>query len=77
MTAPEGNSSFRFPRISVICYIAGNFGAENSLNLAVTGVVRQHSWVIVHCYLLMSHSVASAEILSGSSFIVRCHVTSK
>ena len=48
MTAPEGNSSFCFPRISVICYIAGNFEAENSLNLAVTGVVRQHSWVTVH-----------------------------
>ena len=77
MTAPEGNSSFCFPRISVICYIAGNFEAENSLNLAVTGVVRQHSWVTVHSYLLMSHNVARSEILSGNSFIVRCHVTSK
>ena len=26
----------------VICYIAGNFEAENSLNLAVTAVVGQH-----------------------------------
>ena len=38
----------------VICYIAGNFKAGNSLNLAVTAVVGQHSRVTVHCYPLTS-----------------------
>ena len=61
----------------MICYIAGNFEAENSLNLAARAVVGQHSWVTVHCYLLTSHNVARSEILTGNSFIVRCHVTSK
>ena len=68
MTGPEGNSQFCFPRISmfpeakprktsrfVICYIAGNFEAGNSLNLAVTAVVGQHSRVTVHCYPLTSY----------------------
>ena len=68
MTGPEGNSQFCFPRISmfpeakprktsrfVICYIAGNFEAGNSLNLAVTEVVGQHSRVTVHCYPLTSY----------------------
>ena len=31
----------------MICYIAGNFEAGNSLNLAVTAVVGQHSRVTV------------------------------
>ena len=34
----------------VICYTAGNFEAGNSLNLAVTAFVGQHSQVTVHCY---------------------------
>ena len=34
----------------MICSIAGNFEAGNSLNLAVTAVVGQHLRVIVHCY---------------------------
>ena len=34
----------------MICYIAGNFEAGNSLNLAVTVDVRQHSQETVHCY---------------------------
>ena len=68
MTGPEGNSQFCFPRISmfpeakprktsrfVICYIAGNFEAGNSLNLAVTAVVGQHSRVTEHCYPLTSY----------------------
>ena len=68
MTGPEGNSQFCFPRISmfpeakprktsrfVICYIAGDFEAGNSLNLAVTAVVDQHSRVTVHCYPLTSY----------------------
>ena len=50
-----------------ICHIAGNYEAGNSLNLAVTAVVGQHSWVAGHC----------SEILAGNSFIVRCHVTSR
>ena len=38
----------------VICYIAGNFKAGNSLNLAVTAVISQHSRVTLHCYPLTS-----------------------
>ena len=34
----------------MICSIAGNFEAGNSLNLAVTAVVGQHLRVTVHCY---------------------------
>ena len=34
--------------------IAGNFEAENSLNLTLMAVIGQHSWVTVHCYPLMS-----------------------
>ena len=33
-------------------FIAGNFEAGNSLNLAVTAFVGQHSRVTVHCYPL-------------------------
>ena len=58
----------------MICYIAGNFEAENSFNLAVKASVGQHSRVIVHSALLLSDR---REILAGNSFIVRCHVTSK
>ena len=36
--------------VSRVCYIAGNFEAENSLNLAVTEVISQHSRVTLHCY---------------------------
>ena len=45
LTVPEG---------PMICYIAGNFEAGNSLNLAVTAVVHQHSRETVHCYSLTS-----------------------
>ena len=38
----------------VICYMAGNFEAGNSLNIIVTVVVGQNSQVTVHCYPLMS-----------------------
>ena len=38
----------------VICYISGNFEAGNSLDLAVTAVVVQHSRITVHCYPLSS-----------------------
>ena len=38
----------------MICDIAGNFEAENSLNLALMAVVGQHSRVTVHCYPLTS-----------------------
>ena len=36
----------------MIHYIAGNFEAENLLNVTVTAVVGQHSQVSVHCYPL-------------------------
>ena len=42
----------------MICYIAGKFEAGNSLNLALTAVVGQHSRVTVHCYPLTSKNVA-------------------
>ena len=47
----SGNKINFFPRelSLMICYIAGN-----SLNLAVTAVVGQHSRVTVHCYSLTS-----------------------
>ena len=71
----------RDANLSVICYIAENFEAGNSLNLTVTAVVGQHSRVTFHCYILTSWifcNVARLEILAGNSFIVvRCHVTSK
>ena len=38
----------------VICYIDGTFEPGNSLNVAVTAVVGQHSRVTVHCYPLTS-----------------------
>jgi len=47
-----------------------NFEAGNSLNIAVTAIVGQHSQVTEHC-------VARSAILAGNSFIARCHVTSK
>ena len=37
------------------CFIAENFEAGNSLNLAVTAVVGQHLRVTVHCYPLTSY----------------------
>ena len=59
MTGHDGNSSFCFPgkfivsrgtSLQVICYITGNFEAGNSLNLAVTAVIGQHSRVTLRCY---------------------------
>ena len=41
----------------MICYIAGNFEAGNSLNLALTAVIGQQSEVTVHCYPLTSDFV--------------------
>ena len=64
----------------MICYIVGNFEADHSLDLARTAVVDQHSLVTAHCYPLTSYifcNVARSDILTGNSFIVRCHVTSK
>ena len=60
-------------------FIAGNFEAGNSLNLAVMAFVGQHSRVTVHCYPLTSKifDVARSEILAGNGFTVRCHVISK
>ena len=44
-----------FPRLrQSLEFIVGNFEAGNSLNLAVTEVVGQHSRVTVHCYPLTS-----------------------
>ena len=40
------------PANSLICYVAGNFEAVNSLNLAAMVVVSQHWQVTVHCYPL-------------------------
>ena len=37
------NVSLGSTSLQMICYIAGNFEAGNSLNLAVTEVVGQHS----------------------------------
>ena len=59
MTGPEGNKIFIVSRGtnlegSVICYIARNFEAGNSLNLATLAVVGQHSWITLHCYPLTS-----------------------
>jgi len=48
LTVSQGTS------LKAICHIAGNFEAGNSLNLAVTAVVGQHSRVTVGCYLLTS-----------------------
>ena len=45
-----------FP-MAVICYAAENFEAGNSLNLAVTAVVDQHSRMTVLCYPLTSKSL--------------------
>ena len=62
----SGNKINFFPREQslMICYIAGN-----SLNLAVTAVVGQHSRVTVHCRLLSD--VKDVAMLAGKSFIVR------
>ena len=38
----------------VVIQLHGNFEAGNSLNLAVTALVGQHSRVTVHCYPLTS-----------------------
>ena len=69
-TGPEG------------CYIAGNFEAWNSLNLAVTAGYHLSTFVgIKHCTATLWYhrfcNVACSEILVGNSFIVRCHVTLK
>ena len=48
LTVSQGTS------FKVICYMAGNFEAGNSLNIIVMVVVGQHSQVTVHCYPLMS-----------------------
>ena len=48
LTVSQGTS------LQVICYIAGNFEARNSLNLAVTALISQRSLVTVHCYTLTS-----------------------
>ena len=42
MTGPEGTLR---TSVEVICHIAGNFEAGNSLNLIVIVFVGQHSWV--------------------------------
>ena len=78
---PENlNVSLGCPSLQMICYIAGNFEAGNSLNLAVTELVGQHSQVTVHCYPLTSQSFA---MLPAERFwretvsLVSCHVTLK
>ena len=43
-------SKLRETVVRVTRYLAGNFEARDSLNLAVTAVVDQHSRVTVHCY---------------------------
>ena len=48
LTVSQGTS------FKVICYMAGNFEAGNSINITVTVVVGQHSRVTAHCYPLMS-----------------------
>ena len=48
LTVSQGTS------FKVICYMAGNFEAENSLDITVMVVVGQHSQVTVHCYPPMS-----------------------
>ena len=58
----------------VICYIAGNFEGGNSLNLAVTVVVVQHSLVGGQ---LPSDVIDFAMLPAQRFSIVRCHVTSK
>ena len=63
--------------LKVICYIAGNFEGGNSLNLAVTAVMGQHSEVTVHYRPLVSINFACCEILAGNSFIVKSDVSSK
>ena len=51
----DGNKINCFPRgQGVICYIAGNFEAGNSLFLSVTAVDGPHSRVTVHSYPLRS-----------------------
>ena len=37
----------------MICYIAGSFEPKTSLNLAITAVISQHSWVTVHSVSLI------------------------
>ena len=45
----------RVTSLQVRCFIAENFEAGNSLNLAVTAVVGQQSRVTIHCYPLTSY----------------------
>ena len=51
--------------IRVICYIDETFEPGNSLNLAVTAVVGQHSRVTVQCYPL---DLIDFEILRAERF---------
>ena len=77
MTGPSGNS-YRETKLTGsqgICYIAGNFEAGNSLNLAITAVVSQYS--LLPSDVLEFCNVVRSETLEGHSFIIRCHVTSK
>ena len=62
------------------CYIAGNFEAGNTLNLAV--FASRRSTFVGNSAQLPSDvidfsNVARSDILAGNSFIVRCHVTLK
>ena len=59
----------------MICYIAGNFEAGNSLNLAVTAAVSEQ-WTVT-LWRPRFCDDAHSEILGGNSFIVRGHLTSK
>ena len=63
----------------MIYYIAGNFGAGNSLILAATANGGQHLRVTVHCYHLTSLILqcCPVRILEGNSFFVRSRVISK
>ena len=79
MTGREGNSQTKLTvslatSLNVICYIAGNFEAGNSLNLALKAVVGQTTLLPSD---VRDFAMLPAEILAGNSFIVRCHVTSK
>ena len=51
----------------MICYIAGNFEAGNSLNLAIMAAIGQHSQVTLHC-LLLSPDVINCTVLSSQIF---------
>ena len=67
--------------LQVICYIAGNFEAGNTLNLAVFGSHRSTFFCGEQCTVtLWRHrfcSVAPSKILAGNRFTVRCNVTLK